>query len=92
MRIGRQAGAVILYGGWLLLHNPDARLDAPLSVWKKLHEYDTSYLCEQGRGKSVADLLHDQREKRDGPQLTPVQAQLRYRCERVERFEALQPH
>src|SRR2546422_11046006 len=43
MRIGRQAGAVILYGGWLLLQNPDARLDAPLSVWKKLHEYDTSY-------------------------------------------------
>ena len=32
MRMRRQAGALILYGGWLLLSNPEAnRPDAPLS-------------------------------------------------------------
>src|SRR5205807_2600953 len=58
MRMRRQAGALILYGGWLLLFNPEAnRPDAPLSSWKKRGEYDTGYLCEQARSKSVADLL-----------------------------------
>ncbi len=48
MRMRRQAGALILYGGWLLVFNPDAnRPDAPLSSWKKRGEYDTGYLCEQ---------------------------------------------
>src|SRR5437763_297166 len=91
MRMRRQAGALILYGGWLLLFNPEAnRPDAPLSSWKKRGEYDTGYLCEQARSKSVADLLRDQRQNPDGPRLRPAAAELRYRCERAERFEPLQ--
>ena len=90
MRMRRQAGALILYGGWLLLFNPEAhRPDAPLARWKKMGEYDTGYLCQQARSKSVADLLRDQRQSPDGPGLSPP-AELRYRCERTERFEALQ--
>ncbi len=73
MRMRRQAGALILYGGWLLLFNPEAnRPDAP-------------------RSKSVADLLRDQRQSPDTPRLRPAAAELRYRCERAERFEPLQP-
>ena len=91
MRMRRQAGALILYGGWLLLFNPEAqRPDAPLSRWQKLREYDTGYLCEQARSKSVADLLRDQRQNPDSPRLRPAAAELRYRCERAERFEPLQ--
>jgi len=66
--------------------------DAPLSSWKKRGEYDTGYLCEQGRSKSVADLLRDQRQSPDTPRLRPAAAELRYRCERAEHFESLQPH
>jgi len=92
MRMRRQAGALILYGGWLLLFNPEAnRPDAPLSSWKKRGEYDTGYLCEQARSKSVADLLRDLRQSPDTPRLRPAAAELRYRCERAERFEPLQP-
>ena len=92
MRTGRHAGALLLSGGWLLLFNPEAhRPDTPLDRWKKLRDYDTSYLCEQARSKSVADLLRDERERRDGPRLGPAEAELRYRCESAERFEAVKP-
>src|SRR5436309_14607178 len=92
MRMRRQAGALILYGGWLLLFNPEAnRPDAPLSSWKKRGEYDTGYLCEQARSKSVADLLREQRQRPDTPRLRPAAAELRYRCERAERFVPFQP-
>src|SRR5438128_12081443 len=73
MRMRRQAGALILYGGWLLLFNPEAnRPDAPLSSWKKRGEYDTGYVCEQARSKSVADLLRDQRQSPDTPACGPL--------------------
>ena len=92
MRMRRQAGALILYGGWLLLFNPDApRPDAPLGRWKKKSEHDSAYLCERARNKAVDDLLRDQRQSPDTPRLRPAAAELRYRCERVERFEPLQP-
>ena len=88
MRTGRHAGALILSGGWLLLFNPEAhRPDTPLGRWKKLRDYDTSYLCEQARSKSVADLLRDRRQSPDTPRLRPAAAELRYRCERAEHFE-----
>ena len=91
MRTGRHAGALILSGGWLLLFNPEAhRPDTPLGRWKKLGEYDTGYLCEQARSKSVTDLVRDQRQNPDRPRLRPAAAELRYRCERAERFEPLQ--
>ena len=90
MRMRRQAGALILYGGWLLLFNPDAhRPDAPLGRWKKKSEHDSSYLCERARNKAVDDLLRDQQKSPDGQRLGPVAAAVRYRCERAERFEAL---
>ncbi len=90
MWMRRQAGALILYGGWLLLFNPDAhRPDAPLARWKKVGEYDSGFQCQQALSKSVADLLRDQRKNPDGAGLSPGAADLRYRCERTERFEAL---
>ena len=90
MRMRRQAGALVLYGGWLLLFNPEAhRPDAPLGRWKKVGEYDSSYLCQQARGKSVLGLLYDQQKSPGGPSVAPGTADLRYRCERTERVDAL---
>jgi hypothetical protein len=89
MRIDRRA-AMILYGGWLLLFNPhDHQPTAPLSSWEKVDDYDTGYLCEQGRREEIADKLEKEAKKKpsDGPRMTPTDAELRYRCERVERFE-----
>jgi hypothetical protein len=84
MRINRHAGAIVLYGGWLLLFNPQAdRPDAPLSLWKKKGGYDTPYLCDRARSQAVADLAREAREKHAN--LRPADVELRFRCERVER-------
>ena len=92
MRMTRHASALILSGGWLLLSNPEAhRPNAPLARWEKVGEYDTAYLCEQARSKSVSDLVHEQRKDPKAPRLAPGDAQLRYRCDRVEHYESLKP-
>ena len=84
MRINRQAGAIILYGGWLLLFNPQAnRPDAPISQWKKQGTYDTPYLCDRARSQAVADLVREAREQHANQR--PADVELRLRCERVER-------
>jgi hypothetical protein len=85
--VSRRAGVVILYGGWLLLFNPDRLApNAPLTAWKKLDEYDTAYRCEKERRAAVVAALAEQHErKRPDPPLLPGDAEMRYRCERVER-------
>ena len=87
MRIDRRA-AVILYGGWLLLFNPhEHQPSAPLSSWEKVDDYDTGYLCEQGRREEIADALEKEAKKKPSEvRMTPTDAELRYRCEREERF------
>jgi hypothetical protein len=86
--MSRRAGAVILYGGWLLLFNTDRLApNAPLATWKKLDEYDTAYRCEQERRAAVVTALAEQRaKKRAEPPMLPGDADLRYRCERIERI------
>ena len=88
-RLTHPARAAILYGGWLLLFNPDRLAPrAPLTSWKKLDEYDTAYRCEQERRAAVVAALADQtKKKRDEPPMLPGETELRYRCERVERVE-----
>ncbi len=83
----RPLRTVLLYGGWLLLFNPDpSRPNAPLSSWKKVKEFDTAYLCEQRRNEEVTGVLAKapKRDRREAPK-TPADAEMRYRCERVER-------
>ena len=92
MPMHRPLSAIVLYGGWLLLFNPDRyRPDAPLSTWKKVKEYDTAYLCQQKRNEQVVDMLakasKNDAKKKDPKKeaITPAEAATRYRCERVER-------
>jgi len=86
MRRGR--GAVILLGGWALLFNPTPNLpDPPLPTWKKIREYDTAWLCEEGRRKEANDLAEEMAEK-PGRSSTVLGPLLRYRCERSERLRA----
>ncbi len=93
MRIGRHAGAAILYGGWLLLFNPNEHAPtASLATWKKVHEYDTPYLCEQGRREEISSALEREAKHGGGSRMRPEQAELRYRCERVERLAPPRPH
>ena len=82
----RHARAAILYGGWLLLFNPDRLAPhAPLATWEKLDEFDTAYRCEQERRTAVVRALADQAKKKpDAPLMLPAEAELRHRCERVE--------
>jgi hypothetical protein len=86
MWVSRHTGAMILYGGWLLLSNPaPQRLDAPLTAWKKVEEYDTPYLCEQQRHARVAEALaKDAKAKPTARRMAPGEAELRWRCERAE--------
>ena len=84
----RSGGAVILLGGWLLLFNPTSNMpDPPLPTWKKIHEYDTAWLCEEGRRKEANDLAQEAAEK-PGQSSTVLGPLLRYRCERSERLHA----
>jgi hypothetical protein len=84
MPIHRPLGAIVLYGGWLLLMNPrEQQLGAPLNQWKKVHEYDTAYDCQQKREQEVRAALDKDAKKGTG-QMTGSEAELRYRCERAE--------
>jgi hypothetical protein len=77
--------AVILLGGWILLFNRTPELaNPPLSSWKKVREYDTAWLCEEGRRTKAADLARDEKHKA-GQAATTLGPLLRYRCERSER-------
>jgi hypothetical protein len=77
-------GPVLLFGGWFLMQNPDARnSSAPLSTWKKVRSYDTSYLCEQGRHKEAVSAAEHDRAK------SPTVFELSYRCVREEHVEGL---
>src|SRR5262249_32928940 len=85
MPMHRPLRAIVLYGGWLLLTNPrEQQLGAPLSQWKKVHEYDTAYDCQRKREEEVQTALHKDEKKGAGAQTTPSEIELRYRCERVE--------
>jgi len=86
MPIRDSLGAAVLYGGWLLLLNPHGQqLNAPLSQWKTVHEYDTAYDCQQKRqGEVQAALDKDAKQSAAGSRMTPSEAELRYRCERAE--------
>jgi len=84
----RGGGGVILLGGWLLLFNPTPNMpDPPLPTWKKIHEYDTAWLCEEGRRKEANDLA-EEAAKKPGQSSTVLGPLLRYRCVRSERLLA----
>jgi hypothetical protein len=84
----RSGGAVILLGGWTLLFNRTPELaNPPLSIWKKVREYDTAWLCEEGRRKEANDLAQKAAAK-PGQSSTVLGPLLRYRCERSERLSA----
>jgi len=72
-------GPLILFGGWLLMHNPEAHNpNAPLSAWKEVRSYDTAYLCEQARHKEAVEAAGDDHSAPSGMH------ELRYRCVREE--------
>jgi hypothetical protein len=80
---------IVLYGGWLLLFNPVRHHpEAPLSTWDKVDDYDTAYACQEKLREKIATTLA--KEAKDGhaadggARMTATEAQLRYRCERVE--------
>ena len=82
----RSGGAVILLGAWTLLFNRTPELaNPPLSTWKKVREYDTAWLCEEGRRKEANDLAQEAAAK-PGQSSTVLGPLLRYRCERSERL------
>lgn len=83
----RSGGAVILLGGWTLLFNPTPNLpDPPLPTWKKIREYDTAWLCEEGRREKAGELAQED-AKKPGQSSTVLGPLLRYRCERGERLQ-----
>ena len=70
----------------MLLFNRTPELaNPPLASWKKVHEYDTAWLCEQGRREEAGDLAKDEAKDRPGQAATALGPLLRYRCERSER-------
>ena len=71
----------------MLLFNPTPNLpDPPLPTWKKIREYDTAWLCEEGRRKEANDLA--QEAAKPGQSSTVLGPLLRYRCERSGRLRA----
>jgi len=79
---------VILLGGWMLLFNRTPELaNPPLSSWKKVHEYDTAWLCEEGRREKAGELAQED-AKKPGQSSTVLGPLLRYRCERSEQLRA----
>jgi len=82
----------VLLAGWVLLFNKTPELaNPPLASWKKVDDYDTAWLCEEGRREKAADLMKDAQKKntQNGPPeaQTALGSLLRYRCERSERLE-----
>ena len=79
---------MILLGGWALLFNQTPNLpDPPLSAWKKVREYDTAWLCEEGRRTEANDLAQEA-AKKSGQAAAALGPLLRYRCERSDRLRA----
>ena len=68
----------------MLLFNRTPELaNPPLSSWKKVHEYDTAWLCEEGRREKASEQAQDD-AKKPGQSPTVLGPLLRYRCERSE--------
>ena len=82
----RPLAAIVLYGGWLLLFNPDAQHpDAPLRSWKHKGEFDTAYQCNQRKQDKIRETLAKERSgKPTDPPITGGELESSYRCERVE--------
>ena len=79
---------MILFGGWLLLFNADEQKpNAPITEWKKLREYDTAWLCEEGRRREMASFRAQAVKKGGGPSAMALDAERRYLCERAERVQ-----
>ena len=82
----RPLPAIVLYGGWLLLFNPDAQHpDAPLRSWKHKGEFDTAYQFDQRKREKIHETLAKETggKPADAP-ITGGGLELRYRCERIE--------
>ena len=78
----------MLLAGWVLLFNKTPELaDPPLASWKKVHDYDTAWLCEEGRREKAVDLMKDAQKNGPPEAQTALGPLLRYRCERSERVE-----
>ena len=81
----RPLAAIVLYGGWLLLFNPDAQHpDAPLRSWKRKGEFDTAYLCDQRKQEKIRETVAKETAKPTDTPITSGELEMRYRCERVE--------
>ena len=86
----RPATFVLLLGGWLLLTRPDGvEMTEPLAAWKKVRDYDTAWLCEQGRRAEVTRYAQHAAKERTTQGLALDAGQDRFRCERVERVAPL---
>lgn len=82
---------MILLGGWILLSLPEhGTSSTPGASWEKVREYDTAWLCEEGRRDEVAELMKDAAKKQPGDGSGTLSAMLRYRCERAERLDERQ--
>ena len=60
-------------------------------VSAQVREYDTAWLCEEGRRAKAADLARDEKHKA-GQAATALGPLLRYRCERSERVRQAKGH
>jgi hypothetical protein len=70
----------------LLFNRTPEVANPPLSTWKKVHEYDTAWLCEEGRREKAGELAQEA-AKKPGQSSTALGPLLRYRCERSERLQ-----
>lgn len=78
----------MLLAGWVLLFNRTPELaNPPPSSWKKVRDYDTAWLCEEGRRGEAADLAKEAEKKGPPEASTALGPLLRYRCERSERLQ-----
>jgi hypothetical protein len=90
MRIERRAVAIVLYGGWLLLSNPDpGRPQLSLGQWKKVGDYDTGYECEQHRKEEVHKAQEKDAKAKSPTHLTALDTDFTFRCARVEQVAPL---
>jgi hypothetical protein len=86
--VARELGTVLL-GGWTLLFNPEPNaLNAPRADWEEVEEYDTAWLCEQGRREEAVERAEEAAKERPGHSPSTLQAMLRYRCEHSDRTDA----
>jgi hypothetical protein len=85
----RKALAVLLLSGWTLLFNPEPNpLNAPRGDWEDVEEYDTAWLCEEGRREEAAERAEEAAKERPGHSPSTLDAMLRYRCEHSGRTDA----